>query len=83
MIMRTLLNGNAASLSSPPKIKVWDPLVRLFHWSLVALFAFSYFTGDEWKKRISCRLRHHRASRDPHPLGFCRHAACPLFELRL
>lgn len=50
MIMRTLLNGNAASLSSPPKIKVWDPLVRLFHWSLVALFAFSYFTGDEWKK---------------------------------
>lgn len=30
-------------------IKVWDPFVRLFHWSLVGLFAFSYATGDEWK----------------------------------
>lgn len=30
-------------------VKVWDPLVRIFHWSLVGLFAFSFFTGDEWK----------------------------------
>lgn len=30
-------------------VEVWDPLVRLFHWSLVGLFIFSYFTGDEWK----------------------------------
>ncbi|MGV8938041.1 MAG: cytochrome b/b6 domain-containing protein [Allorhizobium sp.] len=30
-------------------VKVWDPLVRLFHWSLVGLLAFSFFTGDEWK----------------------------------
>lgn len=30
-------------------IKVWDPLVRLSHWSLVLLFAFSFMTGDEWK----------------------------------
>lgn len=34
---------------SDGRIKVWDPLVRIFHWSLVALFTFSFFTGDEWK----------------------------------
>lgn len=33
----------------PERIKVWDPVVRLFHWALVAFFAFSFFTGDEWK----------------------------------
>jgi cytochrome b len=33
----------------PAMVRVWDPLVRLFHWSLVGLFAFALFTGDEWK----------------------------------
>jgi cytochrome b len=27
--------------------KVWDPLVRVFHWSLVVAFATAYFTEDE------------------------------------
>lgn len=35
--------------SRPDRIKVWDPIVRVFHWSLVAFFLFSYLTGDEWK----------------------------------
>lgn len=30
-------------------IKVWDPLVRVFHWSLVGSFAIAWLTADEWK----------------------------------
>ena len=35
------------------KIRVWDPLVRIFHWSLVALFtANAVFVDDDGKLHI-------------------------------
>jgi len=36
------------SLSNSKDIKVWDLLVRIFHWSLVFSFAIAYLTEDDW-----------------------------------
>lgn len=30
------------------QIKVWDPLVRVFHWSLVASFIIAYASGEDF-----------------------------------
>jgi cytochrome b len=32
--------------SSHRRIYVWDPLVRVFHWSLLALIGFSWYSGE-------------------------------------
>lgn len=33
---------------TPDKVKVWDPLVRIFHWSLVFFFLLAFITEDDW-----------------------------------
>lgn len=39
--------SQAGGETPPASIKVWDLFVRVFHWSLVALFAIAFMTGDE------------------------------------
>ena len=32
----------------PSSVKVWDPLIRIFHWSLVFTFFVAFITEDDW-----------------------------------
>ena len=39
--------AEAGGAMPPATVKVWDPLVRVFHWSLLTLFVIAFVTGDE------------------------------------
>jgi cytochrome b len=29
-------------------VRIWDPLIRVFHWALVASFAIAWISAEEW-----------------------------------
>ena len=37
------------SRTQAPAVRVWDPFVRIFHWSQAALIAAAWLTADDWK----------------------------------
>ena len=43
--------------SSETPVKVWDAPVRLFHWALVLLFAFMFFTGKSGSDWMEWHMR--------------------------
>ena len=43
-------NGEIGRHSIQAEVKVWDPLVRFFHWSLVAIFIVAWVSADEWDR---------------------------------
>lgn len=39
-----------SSAGEPGWVRVWDPVVRLFHWSLVLSFAIAWLSANSWEE---------------------------------
>ena len=36
------------AIATPPRQRVWDPFVRVFHWALVGSYLLAWATAEEW-----------------------------------
>ena len=43
----TVPADKTGNLPGSPQVRVWDPLVRIFHWSLATFFAVAFVTEDD------------------------------------
>jgi cytochrome b len=48
-VIRSPTPNGDATRERAGTIRVWDPLVRLGHWALVATFTVAYVSGEEWE----------------------------------
>jgi hypothetical protein len=72
------MNGTAPAL-----VRVWDPLVRIDRWALVAGFAVAYATEDDLDLHVPIRIRrrsHHSRARG---VGLCGAPIRAVFWLSL